>query len=489
VTGVHLEYYDPLFETITFQRGLPSNLEFLTQAASVDPRDIIRTAEFARLAFLRRTGLAWLIFPSAVHTRFAHAIGYWGLARLAESLIKVEVGKSQSPCALSLWLKSIELREEFYLGLLCHDIGHGPLSDMLERNEEFIAGLRMENNDCLNYEQRGAALLEGNGELAKTWRQIARSRYGSDVTTLKDILENLDGSDRTLCIHAICYFITRNIKHLDKCTHAHKEYLGVVKDLLSGLLVLRQLDHYAQDSYFSGLRRYSINLRGFLSNLNIPVSPSDVDSTRFSVVEAGIPYAAGLLAGKRQSLLTSFRNPQIIALHSMVDWALSAYLHNLSDETSRANACTQLAFMEDAQFVEIITGIEHTGCRYIGQRIRAVRPYAYVGKWQTYQPQIVLAEMAGTFGEPTKSINGDHPELLFHIGNNLRGPIKEALDCFNPNRIFIGDTHIPLAQHPDYKNNFQHLEDAARHSYLYLFLRDEQRTEEIKLKAQSICRR
>ncbi len=488
MTEARLEYYDPLFETITFQKGLPSNLAFLSQAASVDPRYMIRTAEFARLAFLRQAGLAWLIFPSAAHTRFAHAIGCWGLARLAGSLITVKMRESEQPCALSLWLKSIGLREEFYLGLLCHDVGHGPLSNILECNEKFIAGFRTENNVHLNYERRGAALLEGKGELAKAWQQIAYARYGNEAITFKDIVNHLETTDGTVCLPAICYLITRDIEYLDKCSHNHREHLSLVKDVVSGLLVLRQLDHYAQDSYFSGLRQFSINLRGFLSNLNITVLPGDADSARFSVAETGVSYAAGLLFNKRQNLLTAFRSQQILSLHSMVDWALSAYLNSLSDTSSLTEVCTQIAFMEDEQFVETITGIEHAGCRYLGQRIRAVRPYAYIGKWPINQPQTVLTELAGAFGESIEPADDAPPALTFHFQSSLSPPFKEAKGCFNPEVIFIGNTNIALAQHPDYKNNFQHLEEAAKRNYLYLFLRDEERAKEIKSKADSICR-
>lgn len=489
MTEARLEYYDPLFETITFQNGLPSNLNFLTQDASVDPRYIVRTAEFARLAFLRQAGLAWLVLPSAAHTRFAHSIGCWGLARLAESLIKIRTRASRPACTLSLWLKSAGLREEFYLGLLCHDIGHGPLSNVLERNEGFIAGLSAGGGFTLTYERRGAALLEGEGELAEAWQQIARSRYGNDVTTLRDVTGRSGSSDREVCLPAICYFITRDIKHLDDCAHSHKEHLGLVKDLITGLLVLRHLDHFARDSYFSGLRQFSINLRGFLGNLNIIASTGEAASARFSVAEPGVSYSAGLLSSKRQSLLTTLRHPQIIALHSMANWALSAYLNYLGDTSSRADACRQIAFMGDEQFIETITGIGHRGCRYLGQRIRAVRPYAYVGKWPVGQSQTLLADLIKTFGDLIIATGDAPPALLYYFENGPSVFVKEGHDCFNPKGILIGDTNLSLARHPDYKNNFQHLEEAAKRNYLYLFIRDERRIEEIKLKANFVCGR
>src|SRR5581483_2718870 len=103
-----LEYYDPLYETISFERGLPS--KFPVDSDLLDVREIIRCAEFARLAFLRQVGLAWLVFPSATHSRFAHSIGCWALGRMAESEIKVRVQGDRRIHSLSKWLKFMGLR-------------------------------------------------------------------------------------------------------------------------------------------------------------------------------------------------------------------------------------------------------------------------------------------------------------------------------------------------------------------------------------------
>src|SRR5262245_21603517 len=99
-----LEFYDPLYQTIVFERGLPESgfrLE-LEGEGSLDAREFVRTAEFARLAFLRQAGLAWLVFPSATHTRFAHSIGCWWLGKLAESWIRVKLTRSKQRYICSL---------------------------------------------------------------------------------------------------------------------------------------------------------------------------------------------------------------------------------------------------------------------------------------------------------------------------------------------------------------------------------------------------
>ena len=483
--GDRLEYYDPVYETISFQNGLPSSLGFLTQDTSIDPRLLIRTAEFTRLNFLRQAGLGWLIFPSATHTRFDHSIGCWGLARLAETLIKVRTNRLQQPNSLSFWLKSKELRTEYYLALLCHDIGHGPLSHILEMNEEFISGMK-DRTTQLDYEHRAAALLEGTGPLLETWQEIALHRYGLNTKTFQEVRQYLKSSTDAVCIPSICYFITRDAKYHEKCTHPHKENLAFIKELVNGLRSLRRLDHYARDSYFSGQRQFSINLRGFLSNLHVEAQPLSTGMVRLSLAGNGLRYAAGLLLKKRQSLFSTLRTPDIISLHAMANWALSTYLKNLDDLVSLNKACRQIAFMEDDQLFETITGVEHAGGRYIGQRIRSARPYTYLGKYSNIELQEKAIDLAEFLDGTAKTSDFSPPKILFHYENGFWENPNLPEDLFDAQRIFINDTDMSLAEHPDYRNNFQHLKEAANVKYLYIFLKDEGRKEELKSKINSM---
>ncbi|HSV87578.1 MAG TPA: HD domain-containing protein [Bacteroidales bacterium] len=84
--------------------------------------DLIESPFFQRLRNIKQLGLAHLVFPGALHTRFHHALGAMHLMGLA---IKV------------LRSKGHEITEDEALGLtqaiLLHDIGHGPFSHTLER--------------------------------------------------------------------------------------------------------------------------------------------------------------------------------------------------------------------------------------------------------------------------------------------------------------------------------------------------------------------
>lgn len=83
--------------------------------------DLIEHPYVQRLRQIQQLGLTNLVYPGAVHNRFAHALGATYL-----------VGKA----IRTLRLKNIDISDEEYeavsIAVLLHDIGHGPYSHTLE---------------------------------------------------------------------------------------------------------------------------------------------------------------------------------------------------------------------------------------------------------------------------------------------------------------------------------------------------------------------
>lgn len=77
---------------------------------------IVDTLEFQRLRRVKQLGMTYLVYPSANHTRFEHALGALDLAgRLSDNLHLNE-----------------EEKKKLRLAALLHDTGHGPLSHTSE---------------------------------------------------------------------------------------------------------------------------------------------------------------------------------------------------------------------------------------------------------------------------------------------------------------------------------------------------------------------
>jgi uncharacterized protein len=82
--------------------------------------ELIDTPEFQRLRGIRQLGTAYLVFPSAVHTRFEHSLGTsWMAQRLVQSVRR---------------MRPVSADEELLIGTasLLHDITHIPFGHTLE---------------------------------------------------------------------------------------------------------------------------------------------------------------------------------------------------------------------------------------------------------------------------------------------------------------------------------------------------------------------
>jgi HD superfamily phosphohydrolase len=97
----------------------------------VDPRfwHVVDAPEVQRLRWIRQTGLAYLVYPGAEHSRFAHAIGAYGVSKRVFSQLRGETAYSGhfGPSTLDA-----DLELAFTTAALCHDLGHTAFSHVLE---------------------------------------------------------------------------------------------------------------------------------------------------------------------------------------------------------------------------------------------------------------------------------------------------------------------------------------------------------------------
>ena len=104
---------------------------------------------FQRLRRIKQLGLAELVYPGAVHSRFQHALGAMHL--MLEALNSLESkGVEISPAE----------KEGALIAILLHDIGHGPFSHVLEHT--FLSGVSHETISEIILEKLNSEL---NGQL------------------------------------------------------------------------------------------------------------------------------------------------------------------------------------------------------------------------------------------------------------------------------------------------------------------------------------
>ncbi|XP_071913045.1 uncharacterized protein [Coffea arabica] len=108
----------------------------------------IDTEQFQRLRDLKQLGMAHMVYPGAVHSRFEHSLGVYQLAGEA-------VHRLQSHQGSELDIDNFDLQTVKLAGLL-HDIGHGPFSHLFER--EFLP--KVLNGSEWSHEQMSGDLID-----------------------------------------------------------------------------------------------------------------------------------------------------------------------------------------------------------------------------------------------------------------------------------------------------------------------------------------
>jgi len=107
-------------------------------------RNIIRHPQFQKLSRIKQLGPVSLVYPGAVHTRFAHCLGVYHISRRMMISLLRDGNAEVSRVGL----------DSFLVSALLHDIGHFPfahsLKDVVVRSHESLATDIIRNDKSLN---------------------------------------------------------------------------------------------------------------------------------------------------------------------------------------------------------------------------------------------------------------------------------------------------------------------------------------------------
>jgi HD superfamily phosphohydrolase len=224
---------------------------------------LTRTPPFQILDGVRQLGPVAYLYPGATHTRKAHSMGVYYLARrLALSLIE----RGQASFATAEGLRS------FLVSALCHDLGHYPFAHSLKElplaPHEALAG------DLVLQEPLRSAILECGAEPEQVAAIIDRDR-------------SLPNDRETL----------------------------LYRRILSGALDPDKIDYLTRDAYFCGVP-YGIQDADFILRRIL------VDEDRLSVDIRGEMSIEALLFAKYQMYRAVYWHPSVRSATSMVKKAI-----------------------------------------------------------------------------------------------------------------------------------------------------------------------
>ncbi len=203
--------------------------------------EVLDSEPLQRLRYIRQLGHAFLVYPTANHTRFEHAVGTYHLARRALSLLD-ERGE----------LDNVDAEERALIPLagLVHDVGHYPFSHSLEE-----------------------AGLPSHEELAMTHFAHPSLRSALRHTGFEDIESRLQA------------LITGRSQ-------------TPLQGLISGSLDLDKLEYLSRDARMCGVPYGAVDVDRLLHA--ITVLDSDGGSRRVGIREKGISALESLLFARYQ---------------------------------------------------------------------------------------------------------------------------------------------------------------------------------------------
>ena len=174
-----------------------------------------------RLTRIKQLAHTYLVYPSAVHTRFEHALGALFMADRMCSCFEID-GKR---------------REIIRCAALLHDVGHGPFSHIFEN-----IMVKM-NNVEFTHEDVTCAIIKQDNKI----RSILEGKEENDKKSFEDIFSDVVSLLEKSCLHP-------EVNPLDK-------------SIISGTVDADKLDYLRRDSYHIGTAYGEFDLERLLSTL------------------------------------------------------------------------------------------------------------------------------------------------------------------------------------------------------------------------------
>lgn len=236
---------------------------------------IVDSGAFQRLRYIKQLGLAHLVYPGAMHTRFDHAIGVHHLAQRALEMLERQ-GQLEGVEAAD--------RRLIPLAALLHDVGHYPFSHAVEELEEgrlpghheAVVGVFLADDDVR------AALSEVVADAPARVEALIRGRSTSPL-----------------------------------------------QGLVSGSLDLDKIEYLKRDAHFCGVPYGDVDVDRLLDALRVVEDPA-TGRLEVGVHEKGVAALESLLFAKYQMFRNVYWHHAVRAATAMykriVDEALAAAL-------------------------------------------------------------------------------------------------------------------------------------------------------------------
>ncbi len=238
-----------------------------TITVSDEEKAVVDSPFFQRLRHIRQLGFGELAFPGATHTRHAHSLG---AMHVASRLFDAVAARAELPA-----LERERFRVAVRLAVLCHDLGHMPLSHASERIAPARALLQLpawlgngeHGSGQASHEDFTAQLLLGS-----SLRETVAERYGAH------------GLDPTAVVSLIA---GKRAPGGSPFTAAGVDWFPLLRALVSGELDADRMDYLLRDSFYTGVNYGRYDLDWIVQNLGV----AEKDGSAFLALSRSAAFA------------------------------------------------------------------------------------------------------------------------------------------------------------------------------------------------------
>ncbi|MGR3822546.1 MAG: HD domain-containing protein [Salipiger marinus] len=229
---------DPIHGAIEFEGDFENSL-----------KNMLSDKFFQRLRRVKQLGFSDFVFPSATHSRFAHSLGVYAVAKRMLRVVEPDVRNGN-------WSNN---GRACLAAALLHDVGHGMFSHAFENAAKLYHHNRREDSS------------EGLKEAANHEKVTSRILTSSSI---QEKLVEIGGSEFPQAVSDM----------IDK-----KDKACIYTSIVSSQLDADRLDYAARDPYFAGVSSGRTDLNWLMRNLQVGDGPNGqflfVDSKSYISME------------------------------------------------------------------------------------------------------------------------------------------------------------------------------------------------------------
>lgn len=273
-----------------------------TLPVSAHEAAVVDSVWYQRLRHVRQLGFGELAFPGATHTRHAHSLGAMHVVgRLFDSL----AARSDLPESVRQ-----RFRTAVRLAVLCHDLGHMPLSHASERIAPPRAALGLQ------------AWTGPDGGQAKHEDFTVKLLLDTDLADL--VLARV--GDQGITGEALAALVTGRTPPggLD-FRYGGADWSPLLRALVSGELDADRMDYLLRDSFYTGVNYGRFDLDWLVQNLH----PAERDGRVELALSRSAAFAfEDFLLSRHHMFLSVYLHHTAVSF----DWMLEAYYREAPGE-------------------------------------------------------------------------------------------------------------------------------------------------------------